>query len=80
MLFRSERKVGATCLKDEHGRIWLDELDPNRGDDVKAIMPECSIICQIEFANIEDPQTQLVMSGQLNINETKCPTHQYSAE
>ena len=66
-----ERIVGATCLKDEHGRIWLDELDPNRGDDVKAIMPECSIICQIEFANIEDPQTQLVMSGQLDINETK---------
>ena len=66
-----ERIVGATCLKDEHGRIWLDELDPNRGDDVKAIMPECSIICQIEFANIEDPQTQLVMSGQMSINETR---------
>ena len=66
-----ERIVGATCLKDEHGRIWLDELDPTRGDDVKAIMPECSIICQIEFANIEDPQTQLVMSGQMSINETR---------
>ena len=41
------------------------------GDDVVAIMPECSIICQIEFANIEDPQTQLVMSGQMSINETR---------
>ena len=66
-----ERIVGATCLKDEHGRIWLDELDPNRGDVVQAITPDCSLFCAIEFANIEDPQTRKVMGGQLNINETK---------
>lgn len=66
-----ERKVGATCLKDDNGKIWLDELDPRRGDDMKGILPECSIICQIEFSNIEDPQTKLVMSGQISINETR---------
>ena len=64
-----ERTVGATCLKDKHGRIWLDELDPNRGDDVKAIEPDCSLFCQIEFENMVDPQTKKVMSGDLSIND-----------
>ena len=27
-----EREIDATCLKDENGRIFLDELDPKRGD------------------------------------------------
>lgn len=65
-----ERIVGATCLKDEDGRIWLDELDPNRGDNVKAIEPDCSIICAIEFESLVDPQTEKVMSGGLSINDT----------
>lgn len=66
-----ERIVGATCLKDDNGRIWLDELDPNRGDEVKAIIPDCSLFCQIEFAEIEDRQTQKVLNGELNIRDTK---------
>jgi len=66
-----ERKVGATCLKDEHGRIWLDELDPTRGDDVAPIVPDCSLFCAIEFQNIEDPQTAKVMHGEIGINDTK---------
>lgn len=65
-----ERKIGATCLKDEHGRIWLDELDSKRGETMKAITPDCSLFCAIEFTNIEDTQTCKVMSGQLKINET----------
>ena len=66
-----ERQVGATCLKDEHGRIWLDELDPTRGDDVAPIVPDCSLFCAIEFQNIEDPQTAKVMHGEIGINETR---------
>ena len=64
-----ERKIGATCLKDDNGRIWLDELDPDRGDKVIPIDVECSIICQIEFEYIKDAQTALVMNGKLNIND-----------
>ena len=26
-----EREIGATCLKDKNGKIYLDELDPARG-------------------------------------------------
>lgn len=65
-----ERKVGATCLKDEKGRIWLDELDPDRGENVAKVAVECSIICQVEFEHVKDPQTSLVMNGELNINDT----------
>lgn len=62
-----EREVGATCLKDEKGRIWLDELNPKRGDKVKSIPVQCGIICEIEFANIIDKRTSLIMEGKLNI-------------
>lgn len=42
-----ERQVGHTCLKDKNGPIYLDELDPNRGNMEEEIMEDCSIICQI---------------------------------
>lgn len=66
----TERAIGHTCLKDKNGMIWLDELDPERGDEVKAIIPDCSLFCQIEFQDIIDRQTAQVMHGELNINET----------
>ena len=66
-----ERKVGATCLKDEHGRIWLDELDPTRGEHIAPLIPDCSIFCAIEFQDIEDPQTAKVMQGDISINDTQ---------
>lgn len=66
-----ERMIGATCLKDENGRIYLDELDPKRGEDVKPITPDCSLFCAIEFADIEDRQTKDVISGKISINDTK---------
>lgn len=66
-----EREINATCIKDESGRVWLDELDPNRGDDVKAIVPDCSLFCALEFENIKDSQVDKVMKGELSINETK---------
>lgn len=65
-----ERLVGGTCLKDKDGQIWLDELDPGRGNGVKAIDTDCSIICAIEFEQLLDMQTAKVMSGELSINET----------
>jgi len=41
-----ERKVGATCLKDKNGRIYLDELDPKRGRGDKPIVPDCGLFCE----------------------------------
>lgn len=42
-----ERKIGATCLKDKNGRIYLDELDPERGRDSPPIVAECGILCGV---------------------------------
>ncbi len=53
-----ERKIGATCLKDNKGKIYLDELNPNRGDPVQEIIPDCFLICQIEFQEILDRQVK----------------------
>jgi len=42
-----ERKVGNTILKDKNGYIYLDELDPNRGNMNTEIFPECGIMCYL---------------------------------
>lgn len=49
--------------------IYLDELDPTRGNPVKEIIPDCSLICQIEFQEIIDRQVEQVIRGDLSINE-----------
>lgn len=64
-----DRIVGATCLKDDNGRVWLDELDPSRGDNVKPIPIQCSIVCEIEFADIMDDRTKLIMEGKMSIKD-----------
>lgn len=42
-----ERKVGMTMLKDRNGVIYLDELDPDRGNINTEIFPDCTIQCQL---------------------------------
>ena len=64
-----EREVGATCLKDKDGRIFLDELPTWRGDPVEEIIPDCSLICQIEFQEIIDRQVERVLKGEISIND-----------
>lgn len=40
-----ERMVGFSILKDKDGPIYLDELDPDRGDMEIEIFPECGLMC-----------------------------------
>lgn len=42
-----ERLVGQSMLKDKSGPVYLDELDPNRGNMNTEIMPECGIMCYL---------------------------------
>lgn len=42
-----EREVGSTMLKDDKGYIYLDELDPNRGNMNTEIMQECGVFCYL---------------------------------
>jgi len=40
-----EREVGRSCLKDEKGRVFLDELKPSRGRKQKILIPDCGFFC-----------------------------------
>lgn len=64
-----EREVGATCLKDQSGKIFLDELSPNRGEMPEEMIPDCSLICQIEFQELLDRQVERVLKGEISIND-----------
>ena len=41
-----ERKIGASCIKDKKGRVYLDELHPDRGRDLLPIVSECGAMCE----------------------------------
>ena len=40
-----ERKLGYSILKDRKGNIFLDELEPHRGNMDMEIFPDCGIMC-----------------------------------
>jgi 3'-phosphoadenosine 5'-phosphosulfate sulfotransferase (PAPS reductase)/FAD synthetase len=40
-----ERNIGHSCLSDAAGPVWLDELDPYRGDVLTEPSGECSLFC-----------------------------------
>ena len=42
---RLERLVGYSILKDKNGSVFLDELDPERGNMDTEIFPECGLMC-----------------------------------
>ena len=44
-----EREIGATCLKDKNGKVWLDELDPLRGNFKMEILPDCGIARELRY-------------------------------
>jgi 3'-phosphoadenosine 5'-phosphosulfate sulfotransferase (PAPS reductase)/FAD synthetase len=40
-----EREVGRSCIKDDKGLVFLDELDPNAGRKQKKLIPDCTLEC-----------------------------------
>ena len=42
-----ERLVGYSILKDRNGPVYLDELEPDRGDMNTEIFPDCGIMCYL---------------------------------
>ena len=60
-----ERKINHSCLNGK----FLDELNPNEGRYAKEIMPSCGMICDVEFADMEDVYLDDVMSGNKTIYE-----------
>jgi hypothetical protein len=41
-----ERDIGYSILSDHEGPVWLDELDPQRGNHQSEPAIECSLLCQ----------------------------------
>lgn len=48
-----ERDVGYSMLKDQNGPVFLDELDPNRGNMNLEVFPECSVMCYIAQSEVK---------------------------
>ena len=65
-----EREVNATCLKDENGRVFLDELDPNSGNPSDLVFNECGIFCQVEFAHLMSKKVDDILKGKSSIYGT----------
>jgi hypothetical protein len=42
-----ERSIGHSLLHDADGPVWLDLLDPDRGDLLTESPPECSLLCML---------------------------------
>jgi hypothetical protein len=66
---KAEKKIGATCLKDKNGKIYLDELDPNAGNQSDLVTGECGIFCQVDFAHIMSKKVDDVLKGKKSIYE-----------
>lgn len=64
---KMERKIGATCLMEGAGpdrrRLYLDELDPERGRMEEPITGECGVVCATEFNDIEHPKLEGILTG-----------------
>lgn len=70
-----EREIGASIIRrkkkgeKEKSRLFLDELDPEAGRDQKPIVPECGVVCQVEFEDIQDDRTEKIFSGQISMDD-----------
>lgn len=60
-----ERKVGYSCING----TFLDELNPNAGRSSKIIMPNCGLICEVDFADVPDKNLEDVIAGKKTIYE-----------
>jgi hypothetical protein len=43
---RLERDIGHSVCKDDTGPVWLDTLDPDRGEAEEPAI-ECSLLCAL---------------------------------
>lgn len=70
-----ERRIGATCLKEmdkntgENVKLYLDELNPNRGHKEKPLTGDCGVICATEFNDILSPKVEQILNGKLKIDD-----------
>lgn len=62
---KTERKAGYSCING----TFLDELHPAAGRNKKIVMPNCGLLCELEFADIPDVNLENVEKGEMTIYE-----------
>jgi hypothetical protein len=60
-----ERKVGYSCING----TFLDELSPESGRTKTEVMPNCGLVCEVEFADLPDVSLDAVMGKEITIYE-----------
>lgn len=70
----AEREVGHSCIKEDlpdggSVPVFLDELAPAKGRIPEAVVPDCGIFCQVEFAHLIDQRVESIFNGDLSICE-----------
>jgi Fe-S cluster biogenesis protein NfuA len=46
---KTERIIGHAVLKDDGGPVYLDELDPNRGNFERDMPGDCGFTCEYQY-------------------------------
>lgn len=54
-----ERKLKHSCINGK----FLDELQPDEGDELEYVMPDCGLFCDVEFAHLIDKEIALEFSN-----------------
>lgn len=54
-----ERELGHTVLRDKDGAVWLDELDPSRGNYSAEKVEECGVTCSTAEEIIEPTKVEI---------------------
>ena len=60
-----ERRKGHTCING----TYLDELDPSAGNMTIEIMPNCGLVCEVEFVDIPDIYLENIIDKEMTIYE-----------
>ncbi len=56
---KMERYLGRSCIRGK----FLDVLPPDSGHRLKEVMPDCGNFCEIEFADLEHPQLEMLIEN-----------------
>lgn len=62
---KHEKLIGRSCIKG----TFLKDLKEDEGRNELPILPDCGPVCEIEFADVIDKRTEMIMNGDLNIND-----------
>lgn len=64
-MVKVENELGRTCLRSKKQPLPLAKLSPDAGRHESPLEADCSGFCDVEFADVIDPRTAKVLSGEM---------------